>query len=102
MERAQLRRQRMGQGDLPNRCLSSATACLYGVTEAAVLAAGYAPAVGFHSHRKAAVLRIRRGGRLQVRNGGAGGVQALPQKTRIARSGGALACRDVFRETQVA
>jgi CRISPR-associated protein Cas1 len=35
------------QGDLPNRCLSAATACLYGVTEAAVLAAGYAPAVGF-------------------------------------------------------
>jgi len=34
-------------GDLPNRCLSSATASLYGVTEAAVLAAGYAPAVGF-------------------------------------------------------
>ena len=33
--------------DLPNRCLSSATAALYGVTEAAVLAAGYAPAVGF-------------------------------------------------------
>ena len=29
------------KGDLPNRCLSSATACLYGVTEAAVLAAGY-------------------------------------------------------------
>lgn len=34
-------------GDTPNRCLSSATACLYGVTEAAILAAGYAPAVGF-------------------------------------------------------
>ncbi len=34
-------------GDLPNRCLSSATSCLYGVTEAAVLAAGYAPAIGF-------------------------------------------------------
>lgn len=33
--------------DLANRCLSSATACLYGVTEAAVLAAGYAPAIGF-------------------------------------------------------
>lgn len=33
--------------DMPNRCLSSATAALYGVTEAAVLAAGYAPAVGF-------------------------------------------------------
>ncbi len=34
-------------GDLPNRCLSSATACLYGICEAAILAAGYAPAVGF-------------------------------------------------------
>lgn len=34
-------------GDLPNRCLSAATSCLYGVTEAAVLAAGYAPALGF-------------------------------------------------------
>lgn len=34
-------------GDLPNRCLSAATACLYGITEAAVLAAGYAPAIGF-------------------------------------------------------
>lgn len=33
--------------DLPNRCLSQATACLYGVSEAAILAAGYAPAIGF-------------------------------------------------------
>ena len=33
--------------DLPNRCLSQATACLYGLAEAAVLAAGYAPAIGF-------------------------------------------------------
>ena len=30
-----------------NRCLSVATHCLYGLTEAAVLAAGYAPAIGF-------------------------------------------------------
>ncbi len=36
-----------GSGDVPNRCLSSATACLYGISEAAILAAGYAPAVGF-------------------------------------------------------
>lgn len=33
--------------DLVNRCLSAATAALYGLTEAAVLAAGYAPAIGF-------------------------------------------------------
>lgn len=34
-------------GNVVNRCLSAATACLYGITEAAILAAGYAPAVGF-------------------------------------------------------
>lgn len=33
--------------DLPNRCLSAATACIHGLAEAAVLAAGYAPAIGF-------------------------------------------------------
>jgi len=38
---------RWDSGDLPNRCLSAATSCLYGITEAAILAAGYAPAVGF-------------------------------------------------------
>ncbi len=35
------------KGDVANQCLSAATACLYGISEAAVLAAGYAPAVGF-------------------------------------------------------
>jgi len=35
------------KGDLINQCLSAATSCLYGVTEAAILAAGYAPAIGF-------------------------------------------------------
>lgn len=35
------------EGDIVNRCLSSATSCLYGITEAAILAAGYAPAIGF-------------------------------------------------------
>ncbi|NLG18392.1 MAG: type I-E CRISPR-associated endonuclease Cas1 [Fibrobacter sp.] len=36
-----------GVGDIPNRCMSAATSCLYGVCEAAILAAGYAPAIGF-------------------------------------------------------
>jgi len=34
-------------GDIINQCISSATSCLYGITEAAILAAGYAPAIGF-------------------------------------------------------
>lgn len=33
--------------DIPNRCLSAATACIHGLAEAGVLAAGYAPAIGF-------------------------------------------------------
>jgi len=39
--------RKWSSGDLPNRCLSAATACLYGISEAAILAAGYAPAIGF-------------------------------------------------------
>ena len=35
------------KGDTVNKCISAATACLYGITEAAILAAGYAPAIGF-------------------------------------------------------
>lgn len=35
------------KGDVVNQCISAATSCLYGVTEAAILAAGYAPAIGF-------------------------------------------------------
>lgn len=40
-------RHEWSAADIPNRCLSSATACLYGLAEAAILAAGYAPAIGF-------------------------------------------------------
>uniref|UniRef100_UPI000CDB5219 type I-E CRISPR-associated endonuclease Cas1e n=1 Tax=Escherichia coli TaxID=562 RepID=UPI000CDB5219 len=35
------------KGDVVNRCISAATSCLYGISEAAVLAAGYAPTIGF-------------------------------------------------------
>lgn len=35
------------KGDVINQCISAATSCLYGITEAAILAAGYAPAIGF-------------------------------------------------------
>ncbi|GAD89977.1 putative CRISPR-associated protein [Vibrio halioticoli NBRC 102217] len=35
------------KGDVVNQCISTATSCLYGISEAAILAAGYAPAIGF-------------------------------------------------------
>lgn len=40
-------RNNWDNADIANRALSSATACLYGLSEAAILAAGYAPAIGF-------------------------------------------------------
>ena len=46
-------RKEWDAADIPNRCLSSATACLYGLSEAAILAAGYAPAIGFLHRGKA-------------------------------------------------
>jgi CRISPR-associated protein Cas1 len=39
--------QDWSKGDDANRALSAANACLYGVVEAAILVAGYTPAIGF-------------------------------------------------------
>lgn len=93
--------QEWGSGDMPNRCMSSATACLYGITEAAVLAAGYAPAVGF----------IHTGKPLSFVYDIADLVKfdtVVPVAFKIAAREPAnperevrLACRDVFRQTHL-
>jgi CRISPR-associated protein Cas1 len=90
-----------GSGDIPNRCMSSATACPYGITEAAVLAAGYAPAVGF----------IHTGKPLSFVYDIADLVKfdtVVPVAFKIAAREPAnperevrLACRDVFRQTHL-
>ncbi len=90
-----------GSGDMPNRCMSSSTACLYGITEAAVLAAGYAPAVGF----------IHTGKPLSFVYDIADLVKfdtVVPVAFKIAAREPAnperevrLACRDVFRQTHL-
>ena len=59
MEWTSLRSERLGKGDTVNQCISAATSCLYGVTEAAILAAGYAPAIGFVHTGKASFLCLR-------------------------------------------
>lgn len=90
-----------GSGDLPNRCLSAATACLYGITEAAVLAAGYSPAVGFiHTGKPLSfVYDIADIFKFET---------VAPVAFRIAARNPnsperqvRLACRDVFRETRL-
>ncbi len=87
--------------DLPNRCLSSATAALYGVTEAAVLAAGYAPAVGFiHTGKPLSfVYDIADIYKFETVVPAAFRVAANPSPNpeRAVR----LACRDMFRQTRL-
>lgn len=87
--------------DLPNRCLSSATAALYGVTEAAVLAAGYAPAVGFiHTGKPLSfVYDVADIYKFETVVPAAFKVAASnpPNAERAVR----LACRDIFRETRL-
>lgn len=89
------------KGDLANRCLSAATSCLYGVTEAAVLAAGYAPAIGFIHTGKALsfVYDVADVYKFDT---------VVPVAFRIAAKNPAkpeqevrLACRDVFRESKL-
>ena len=41
------KRERWGAGDPINRALSAANSCLYGVCHAAIVSAGYSPALGF-------------------------------------------------------
>lgn len=91
-------------GDTPNRCLSAATACLHGLTEAAILAAGYAPAIGFlHSGKPLSfVYDIADLYKLET---------VVPEAFRIAGQAVKgeldmspdravrLACRDAFRRT---
>jgi CRISPR-associated protein Cas1 len=90
-----------GSGDVANRCLSSATACLYGLCEAAVLAAGYAPAIGFiHTGKpQSFVYDIADLFKFET---------VVPVAFRIAGKHPSnperevrLACRDAFRETKL-
>ncbi|EGL55712.1 uncharacterized protein putative to be involved in DNA repair [Methylophaga aminisulfidivorans MP] len=88
-------------GDVVNQCLSAATACLYGITEAAVLAAGYAPAVGFIHTGKPLSFVYDIADIFKFDN-------VVPLAFRIASQNPTqpdkqvrLACRDLFREQKV-
>lgn len=90
-----------GSGDVPNRCLSSATACLYGICEAAILAAGYAPAVGFiHTGKpQSFVYDVADIFKFET---------VVPVAFRIASRKGCnperdvrIACRDAFRQSKI-
>ena len=92
--------------DVPNRCLSAATACLHGLAEAAVLAAGYAPAIGFlHSGKPlsfvydiADLYKLETVVPVAFRVAGKAAKGKLDMAPdRAVR----IACRDAFRETRL-
>ena len=100
-------RQKWDAADIPNRCLSSATACLYGLSEAAILAAGYAPAIGFLHRGKpqSFVYDIA-----DIYKFDTVVPAAFQTAARIAKGKGdgssperqvRIACRDLFRQTGV-
>ena len=90
-----------GSGDLPNRCLSSATACLYGITEAAVLAAGYAPAVGFIHTGKPLSFVYDVADLVKFDTVVPIAFEVAANKPREPERAVRLKCRDIFRKTHL-
>lgn len=91
-------------GDVPNRCLSAATACLHGLAEAAVLAAGYAPAIGFlHSGKPLSfVYDVADLFKIETVVPEAFRIAGLAAKGKLDMAPDRavrLACRDAFRRT---
>lgn len=87
--------------DVANQCLSAATACLYGISEAAILAAGYAPAIGFlHTGKpRSFVYDIADIVKFETVVPAAFRVAARnpPMPEREVR----IACRDAFKQTKL-
>ena len=90
-----------GSGDVPNRCLSSATACLYGICEAAILAAGYAPAVGFIHTGKPQSFVYDVADIFKFETVVPVAFKTASKKTNNPERDVRLACRDVFRQTRL-
>lgn len=92
--------------DVPNTCLSAATACLHGLAEAAVLAAGYAPAIGFlHTGKPRSfvydVADLFKIGTVVPEAFRIAGLAARGTLDMPAERAVRLACRDAFRRTKL-
>lgn len=88
-------------GDLVNKCLSSATSCLYGVSEAAILAAGYAPAVGFLHFGKPLSFVYDIADIYKFETVVPVAFQVAAKRPAIPDREVRIACRDVFRQSRL-
>ena len=87
--------------DIPNRCLSAATSCLYGITEAAILAAGYAPAIGFLHTGKPLAFVYDIADLVKFETVVPVAFQVAKKNPPTPETGVRHACRNIFRETKL-
>jgi len=92
---------RWTSGDIPNRCLSAATACLYGISEAAILAAGYAPAVGFIHTGKPQSFVYDIADIFKFDTVAPVAFRVAAKKPSDPERAVRLACRDMFRQSRI-
>jgi CRISPR-associated protein Cas1 len=88
-------------GDVVNRCLSAATSCLYGVTEAAILAAGYAPAIGFIHSGKPLSFVYDIADIVKFETVVPEAFKVAAKKTHSPDRNVRIACRNVFRDSRL-
>ncbi|MGB5444176.1 MAG: type I-E CRISPR-associated endonuclease Cas1e [Psychromonas sp.] len=89
------------KGDLINRCISAATSCLYGITEAAILAAGYAPAIGFLHTGKPLSFVYDMSDIIKFETVVPVAFQIAAKKTYSPDQDVRIACRESFRKTKI-
>jgi CRISPR-associated protein Cas1 len=89
------------EGDIPNRCLSAATSCLYGISEAAILAAGYAPAIGFVHTGKPQSFVYDIADIIKFETVVPAAFKVAAKKPSEPDREVRLACRDMFRQTNI-
>ena len=89
------------KADIPNQCISSATSCLYGLSEAAVLAAGYSPAIGFIHTGKPRSFAYDVADMFKFETVVPVALRVAVQAPADAEGETRRACRDIFRETRL-
>ena len=89
------------KGDVVNQCISAATSCLYGVTEAAILAAGYAPAIGFIHSGKPLSFVYDMADITKFESVVPEAFKIASKHPRSPEREVRIACRNIFRETKL-
>ena len=89
------------KGDTVNQCISAATSCLYGITEAAILAAGYAPAIGFLHTGKPLSFVYDVSDIIKFETVVPVAFEVAAKKTHSPDRDVRIACRESFRKTKI-